>query len=190
MHLTKKLKELNFKQSAFDECIFTRSNLISFLYADDGVFLYPDKTKVDEAIEDLRKAKVDIEDQRDITDYLGINFTYQKDSTIIMSQPQLIDQIIHDIKLKPNTHLPSTPSLATKMLQRDEKAPPFKGRFHYRLVIGKLNYLDKGTRPPDITYATHQCTRFCEDPKEVRGSERSSCTGSRIHSTLPEKYKK
>ena len=89
---------------------------------DDGVFLCPDKTKVDKAIEDLRKANLDIEDQGDITDYLGINFTYQKDGTIIMSQPQLVDQIIHDVKLKPNSHLPSTPALATKVHQR-EKSP-------------------------------------------------------------------
>ena len=83
-----------------------------------------------------------------------------------MSQPQLIDLIIQDVKLKPNYHLPSTPALATKLLQREEKSPPFDGRFHYRSVIGKLNCLDKGTRP-DITYATHQCARFCEDPKEI-----------------------
>ena len=143
----------------------TRGNLIFFFYVDDGVFLCRDKTKVDEAMEDLRKANLDIEDQGDIIYYLGINSTYQKYGTIIMSQPQLIDLIIQDVKLKPNSHLPSTPALATKLLQREEKAPPFDGRFHYRSVIGKLNYLDKGTRP-DITYATHQCARFCEDPKE------------------------
>ena len=33
-------------------------------------------------------------------------------------------------------------------------------------MIGKLNYLDKGIRL-DFTYATHQCARFYEDPKEV-----------------------
>ena len=55
------------------------------------MFLCPDKTKVDEAIEDLRKAKLDIKDQGDINDYLGINLTYQTDGTIILSQPQLID---------------------------------------------------------------------------------------------------
>ena len=31
-----------------------------------------------------------------------------------------------------------------------------------------MNYLEKGTRP-DITYATHQCARFCEDPREPHG---------------------
>ena len=46
-----------------------------------------------------------------------------------MSQPQLIEQIIQDVKLKPNSHLPSTPALATKLLQREETSPPFDGRF-------------------------------------------------------------
>ena len=120
--------------------------------------------KVDDAIQEFRDAKLKMEDQGDLTDYLGIHITY--DGSIIMSQSQLIDQIIQDVKLMVNNHLPSTLVATSKLLQRDQKAKSFNGRFHYRLVIGKLNYLDKGTRP-DITYATHQCAQFCEDPKEV-----------------------
>ena len=37
--------------------------------------------------------------------------------------------------------------------------------FHYRSVIGKLNYLEKATRP-DISFATHQCARFAAAPKK------------------------
>ena len=37
--------------------------------------------------------------------------------------------------------------------------------FNYRSVIGKLNFLEKSTRP-DITYAVHQCTHFSADPKQ------------------------
>ena len=114
---------------------------------------------MDDTIQELRDAKLEMEDQGDLTDYLDTHFTYQKDGSIIMSQQQLIDQIIQDVKLMSNYHLPSTPAAASKLLQRDQKAKPFNGRFHYRSVIGKLNYLDKGTRP-DITYATHQCARF------------------------------
>ena len=123
LYLTIKLKELNFKQSTFDECIFTRRNLLFFFCVNDGVFLCPDKTKVDEAIEELRQAKLDIEDQGDIINYHGINLTYQKNGTIIMSQSQLIDQIIKDINLTPTSHLPSTPALATNLLQHEEKPP-------------------------------------------------------------------
>ncbi|MEL6804414.1 MAG: hypothetical protein AAFO91_11625, partial [Bacteroidota bacterium] len=38
--------------------------------------------------------------------------------------------------------------------------------FHYRRVIGKLNFLEKSTRP-DLAYAVHQCARFSVNPREV-----------------------
>jgi ATP-binding cassette subfamily B (MDR/TAP) protein 1 len=34
--------------------------------------------------------------------------------------------------------------------------------------VGKLNYLEKGSRP-DIAYAVHQCARFSADPKQEHG---------------------
>ena len=36
--------------------------------------------------------------------------------------------------------------------------------FHFRSVIGKLNFLEKSTRP-DISVSVHQCARFSERPK-------------------------
>ena len=78
----------------------------------------------------------------------------RKNETIVMSQPQLIDQLIVDVKFKNTKNLPDTPALSTYILQRDENAAPFNNHFHYRSVVGKLNYLEKGTRP-DIGYATH-----------------------------------
>ena len=37
-------------------------------------------------------------------------------------------------------------------------------KFHFRSVIGKLNFLEKSTRP-DISVCVHQCARFSEQPK-------------------------
>ena len=37
--------------------------------------------------------------------------------------------------------------------------------FHYRSVIGKLNFLEKSTRP-DISISIHQCAQFSESPKK------------------------
>ena len=39
-------------------------------------------------------------------------------------------------------------------------------------MVGKLNYLDKGTRP-DISYAAHQCVRHSQDPKKSHGEAMS-----------------
>ena len=81
---------------------------------------------------------MDLEDQGNLANYLGINVAYQIDESIIMSQPQLIDQIIRDVNLKPNFHLPPTPTSTTSILQRELNAEPFstKHTWNYRSIIG------------------------------------------------------
>ena len=60
------------------------------------------------------------------------------------------------------------PALSSKILHRHQDSEDFDNSFHYRSIIGKLNYLEKGTRP-DISYSTHQCARFVEHPKIEHG---------------------
>ena len=55
--------------------------------------------------------------------------------------------------------------MTSKILTRDMNGKSFDKRFHYRSVIRKLNYLEKGTRS-DISHITHQCARFSKNPKE------------------------
>ena len=114
-----------------------------FFYVDDGVFLCPDKTKVDNAIKELQQ-DLELEDQGDIADYLGINFTYQKDGKIVMSQPQLIDKLISDLKLGPNAHLPPTPAVSSRILNREENAPAFKNVVSLPIGSRKIKLLRKG----------------------------------------------
>ena len=40
---------------------------------------------------------------------------------------------------------------------------PHNAQWHYRGLIGKLNFLEKSTRG-ELGYAVHQCARFCEQP--------------------------
>jgi hypothetical protein len=77
-----------------------------------------------------------------------------------MSQPQLIEKILKDVVLSHGANTKSTPCRQS-ILQRDLRGAPRKGKFHYRSVVAKLNFLEKGTRP-DIAYATHECARFSE----------------------------
>ena len=72
------------------------------------------------------------------------------------------------MKYQSNTKEKDTPALSSVILQKDTKGKPFNNDFHYRRVIGKLNFLEKSTRP-DISYAVHQCARFCEHPKQSHG---------------------
>jgi hypothetical protein len=88
-----------------------------------------------------------------------------KDGAIKLSQPHLIQQIIDDIGFNELTAAKPTPAASTLKLGRDLHGKPMKESWHYRSIIGKLNFLEKSTRP-DIAYAVHQCARFSNDPKE------------------------
>ena len=169
LYLTEKLLSIGFKQSAVDECVFYRGQTIFIFYVDDGIFAGPDAAQIDQAIKDVEKAGLDIEDKGDLNDYLGVNIEYLDDGKVKLSQPHLIRQIVADVLPDFRGATRTTPALSTKILRRDQAAPKFDGRFHYRSAIGKLNFLEKSTRP-DIAYAVHQCARFCEDPRASHGA--------------------
>ena len=58
-----------------------------------------------------------------------------------------------------------TPAASSRILTRNDDGVDHDKLFHYQSVIGKLNYLEKATRP-DISFATHQCARFAAAPKK------------------------
>jgi hypothetical protein len=164
-HLEAGLMKIGFQPSKIDPCLYYKGQVVFFVYVDDGIFLSPSKKAIDKAIQDMREADFDIEDQGDMCDYLGVQVNKTKDGKIILTQPQLIKSIIEDMHFQDNTKERETPALSTKILNRDKDGSPMEQTFHYRRAIGKLNFLEKSTRS-DIAYAVHQCARFCEDPKE------------------------
>ena len=167
--VNKLVNELGFVQSKIDECLFYRGKVMYALYTDDSIIAGPDKKEIDELIQEMRNHKLDITDEGDITDFLGVNIENMKDGTIKLSQPHLVDQILKDLRLDgEDVKIKPTPAASSRTLSRHPTSPKFDGSFHYRSVIGKLNYLEKCTRP-DISYAAHQCARFTEDPKLEHG---------------------
>jgi hypothetical protein len=164
-HLDAGLRKIGFSPSLIDPCIYYRGNLVFLVYVNDGIFLSPSSKAIDKAIKELREAKYDIEDQGNICDYLGVKVTKTKDGKIKLTQPQLINSIIEDLHFQDNTKERDTPALSTQVLNRDQDGEPMDPTFHYRRVIGKLNFLEKSTRA-DIAYSVHQCARFCENPKQ------------------------
>ena len=159
-HLKKGLKERKFVQSKVDPCLFYKKNLILVIYVDDCILFSPDAKEVDAFIEDMKKDYT-LEDEGDINAYLGINVTRPTKDTIKLNQPALIKRIIDSLHLK-DQRQHDTP--ADQTLTRDENGAERKLDYHYRSLIGQLNYLTSSTRP-DIQFATHQCARFCNDPK-------------------------
>jgi hypothetical protein len=78
-----------------------------------------------------------------------------------MKQPAFIDRIITQCNLKDKRMHDAS---ADEILHRDEDGQERKTEFHYRWIIGQLNYLAATTRP-EIFFAVHQSARFCDNPK-------------------------
>ena len=133
------------------------------VYVDDGIFISPESKLIDECIE-LMRSIFNLTDEGDISDYLGIKVTSSPvDSTISLTQPHLIASIADDIGFTNKTKSKGVPASSTVILQRDLDGDDFSEHWSYRSVIGKLNFLEKSTRP-DIAYAVHQCARFSANP--------------------------
>ena len=86
------------------------------------------------------------------------------DTGFTITQPFLIKRILEAAKidLRMNNSIP-TPVVGP-LLSRDEDGPDIKHEWNYRTLTGMLGYL-QGTSRPDISMATHQCSRFNSCPK-------------------------
>ena len=79
--------------------------------------------------------------------------------------PPEIQSILHDLKLTDDKVKPKDiPMASSRILHRHPESPTFDGNFNYHSIIGRLNYLEKASRP-DLSYSVQQCTRFSADPK-------------------------
>jgi hypothetical protein len=152
------INKLGFVQSKTDECIFYRGKTIYALYTDDSILAGPDEKKIEQkVIKDLRAADLELTEEGDLQDFLGVRIERKKDGSILLSQPHLIDQILKDLRLDgDNVTTKDTPALSSRLLSRHTKSEAFDKSFDYKSVVGKLNYLEKSTRS-DIAYITHQC---------------------------------
>ncbi|MDA3833359.1 MAG: reverse transcriptase domain-containing protein [Spirochaetales bacterium] len=160
-HISKGLLDFGFKRSETDPCLFIKGNVLFILYVDDAVCLTPNKADADRLIADLTKKGYILTDEGPLSAYLGIQVERLSGNRISMKQPAFIDRIIEQCHLK-DQRMHDTP--ADTILNRDSEGQPRKNEFHYRSIIGQLNYLAATTRP-EIQFAVHQCARFCEDPK-------------------------
>jgi hypothetical protein len=168
-HLVKGLTDIGFIQSLVDECVFYKDRCVFLVYVDDTILCGPTKQEVDNIISLLAKS-FNISDEGQMSDYLGVKVERLDDEqhTIQMTQPHLIEQIITDLGLQDNSKEHSTPARSDVVLHRDLDGEPFNETWSYRSVIGKLNFLEKSTRP-DIALAVHQCARYSSNPMKSHG---------------------
>ena len=141
------------------------------LYTDDSILAGPSEQEIKDIISDIRSIGLDITEEGDIQDFLGIHIEKKSDGTIKLSQRHLIVQILHDLKMDiDDLKIKETPCKSSEILKVGSQSKPFDGSFHYQSIIGKLNYLEKGNRS-DISYITHQCARYTENPMEIHAKD-------------------
>ena len=158
------LIKLGWNQSKIDECIFYKDSSILLMYVDDLIVLNKSNKVINDEIKTMRTI-FNMEDIGNINDYLGVKVS-RTSRSINLTQPHLIEQLIADVKIKESVDPTKVPAFCTRIIGRGLDQPPYDpSLFDYRLVIGKLNYLEKTTRP-DISYAVHQCARYCSNPRQ------------------------
>jgi Reverse transcriptase (RNA-dependent DNA polymerase) len=155
---------LNFQQSKHDPCVFWRGTIIIVVYTNDTIVVGPNPSEVDKAISDIA-GEFQITNEPNVSDFLGVKiFRDVEQKQYTLTQPHLIQSILDDLGLKENSKPRDIPTLSSNILQHHLDKPPHDESWHYQSVIGKLNYLEKCSRP-DIAYAVHQCARFAHNPR-------------------------
>jgi hypothetical protein len=172
LHLTNILiNDLGFKKSAFDECLFYRGSVMYVLYTDDSILAGPNKEELDRAVQDMKDAKLNLTVEGQLEDVLGVNISRQEDK-FVLTQPKLIQSIIEELGLATEgdkaPNIKDIPMQSSKQVSRHLDSPDFDGHFHFRRLIGKLNFLADSTRG-DIAYPTHHLARFVTNPKKEHG---------------------
>jgi len=153
----KLINKVGFRQSKVDECVFYKGKVIHVLHTDDSVLAGPDKTEINQVIQDIRDAKLDITVEGDIQDFLGVNIQQQENGKIVFTQPHLVDKVLEAMNMnQPSLKPKDTPASSSRILHRHQGSPEADGSFDCRPVVDMLNYLDKGSRS-DIAHASHQC---------------------------------
>ena len=132
------MKEIGFKPSSFDPCLYYRGSIVFLVYIDDCIIFGPDGPSIDAVVVDLRACshRYTIDDQGDIGDFLGIQVQRFPDGSIQLTQPQLIDAIIKDLHLQSGSNTKKTPAVPNNPLHKETDGPDMTPEFHYRSVIG------------------------------------------------------
>jgi hypothetical protein len=85
-YMVDKLREIGFRQSQVDKCIFYCDDIIFIVYLDDKLFFGTDDDTLTLIIRQLKNAGLNIEDQGHPADYVGVNIKKARDSSYKFTQ--------------------------------------------------------------------------------------------------------
>ena len=134
-------------------------------YVDDTLFFAKDDAIIDEHISILKPKQFELTNEGDVEAFLGVNAQRNLDSTIKMTQLNLIDTVIKLVGLEHESKQHKTPATIPP-LHAHTNGVEQHTHWNYCSAIGMLTYLARNTRP-DIKYAVHQCAQLQLNPKKA-----------------------
>jgi len=141
-----------------DPCLFISDKVICLVYVNDTLFYSPRPEYIDEVIQKLCNADMELEVEGSVAGFLGVHIECDDtDGSIKLTQKGLIKRIVDTLKFN-HLHRKETPASATPLVMDKDGDPP-DGTYNYASVVGMLQYLQAHSRP-DITYAVSQCARY------------------------------
>jgi Reverse transcriptase (RNA-dependent DNA polymerase) len=116
-----------FKQSKIDMCLYYRGRVALLFFVDDGIFLGPRQSDIDEAYKiltepilakngDIVHRTFVMMDEGDLSDYLGVKIESLPNGTIKVTQPHLIQSVLNDLNFNERTGVKATPAASTVKL--------------------------------------------------------------------------
>ena len=131
--MVNKLKEVGFKVSTIDECLFYKGTSVFVLYTDDSILAGPDSKELDCIIKQMKKVGLNLTVEGDITDFLGVQINRTNDGKFTLTQLHLIADIIRELRLEDDkVTIKSTPGASSKPLTRCLEEPDFDLHFDYQ----------------------------------------------------------
>jgi hypothetical protein len=147
-------------QSKTDRCLFLRKDCILMVYVDDCLIFAEDNTMIDSLITELSKG-FPLQDEWDVNTFLGVQITKNdKDKTITLTQPSLVQQILWGVGILDNSNNKHTP--VDSILYADSSGRKLVDKWNYRSVLNKLNYLAKQHQTKHQYGSTSICMSLLE----------------------------
>ena len=126
------MTRVGFTKSRVDECIFYKNRIIYILYTDDSILACPDKKEIEEIMRQIENADLNITEEGDIRDFLGVNIKTNENGKIELTQPHLVDQILSDIKMdQDEVMVKDILAMISNIFCTDSTGTDFNKSFHH-----------------------------------------------------------
>ena len=140
--------------------------MIYVLYTDNSILAGPREQRIQAKIKQMQETGLQLTIKGNLEDFLGVNINRTSRGAIHLTQPHLIDSIMQDLSLKKGeSNSKDTSMRSSTILNKSKNSPEFDRSFNYQSVIGKMNYLENGSRS-EMAYAIHQCARYSTGPRK------------------------